>query len=308
MVKSKKQTNKKVLTKKAKKVTLKKAKTTKKVVMKKTKPVKKAVKKALPKKAVAKKKVAIKKVVPKKVVVKKVAPKKPAIKAIKKKIAKVEKEKIVVVKRIEIVKKKIATKEKVEKPKVESQVIPEETSSETTEMKLPYLNHDRIIATDEFIRANKFELRNEQEIIEKFKKEIQSANPFNFKPEVMLDYMSFENAKSFLKEDFVKEVEAGTKQYHHINTIKEAVQDFIDYMVFAWGKALHQRGLSAGRSVDKLSAWLWLLKRDDLADLIVREDLYKPYGSPALIKVCEALNINVPKELIDFSQRTDFAE
>jgi hypothetical protein len=36
-------------------------------------------------------------------------------------------------------------------------------------------------------------------------------------------------------------------------------------------------------------------------DMITNDDLYNPYGSPALIAVCNELGIKVPDELIEFS-------
>ena len=53
----------------------------------------------------------------------------------------------------------------------------------------------------------------------------------------------------------------------------------------------------------KLSAWLWLLNREDLESKIQEDGLYNPYGAPALVEVCKALEINVPESLIEFSKQ-----
>jgi hypothetical protein len=42
--------------------------------------------------------------------------------------------------------------------------------------------------------------------------------------------------------------------------------------------------------------------RDDLRQILDNEDLYNPYGSPALIKVCEEMGITVPISFIEFSK------
>ena len=57
------------------------------------------------------------------------------------------------------------------------------------------------------------------------------------------------------------------------------------YMKFAWGKANNRRGLSAGRSMDHMSAWLWLLGHDEAADAVLAYDMY---GKGWLRAICEA--------------------
>ena len=42
-----------------------------------------------------------------------------------------------------------------------------------------------------------------------------------------------------------------------------------DYMAFAWGKANNNRGISANRSLEHMSAWLWLMGHDAAADQIL---------------------------------------
>ena len=56
-------------------------------------------------------------------------------------------------------------------------------------------------------------------------------------------------------------------------------------MAFAWEKANHRRGISAGRSLDHMSAWLWLLGHDEAADAMLDHD---HYGKPRLRAICEA--------------------
>jgi hypothetical protein len=90
----------------------------------------------------------------------------------------------------------------------------------------------------------------------------------------LINFLSFENAKPHLKEDYVKEVEAGTKQWEQHTTVEKAAEEFLDYMKFAWGKAEDERGISASRSVQKLGMWLWIMNRDDLRRVIEDDDLY----------------------------------
>jgi hypothetical protein len=55
-------------------------------------------------------------------------------------------------------------------------------------------------------------------------------------------------------------------------------------MPFAWEKANDCRGLSANRSIEHMTAWLWMLG-DDLADKM--DGLYEYYGKPCLRAICE---------------------
>jgi len=43
------------------------------------------------------------------------------------------------------------------------------------------------------------------------------------------------------------------------------------------------------------------LGREDLARTIMRDDLYAPYGAPALVKVCDELGILVPANVREFA-------
>ena len=61
--------------------------------------------------------------------------------------------------------------------------------------------------------------------------------------------------------------------------------EMLDYMPFAWKKANDRRSLSAERSLEHMSAWLWLIGRDKAAAQISKHD---QYGKPQLRAICEA--------------------
>ncbi len=164
------------------------------------------------------------------------------------------------------------------------------------------LDYPRIIATEAFIKKNNFKLKPQEEIASRFNDAVANPQFMDFRTEVLLDYLSLANAKPHLKDEYVTEIESGAKEWKQIVSIEEAAQDFLDYMNFAWGKAEDQRGLSASRSIQKLSVWLWLVSREDLCSVIENDDLYNPYGSPALIEVCNMLGIEVPNSVIEFSK------
>lgn len=95
----------------------------------------------------------------------------------------------------------------------------------------------------------------------------------------LLAYLPFEAAKQFLKE------EATGDDWKVLPRDRESIVAQIkDYMSFAWGKANDCRGLSAGRSLNHMQAWLWMLGEEDAAKSL---DDYELYGKPQLRAICE---------------------
>lgn len=152
----------------------------------------------------------------------------------------------------------------------------------------------------EFITTNNLQLnRTEVELEAKLKEESKGFMPFGMDP--LFGIIPLKLAKPYLKEEAYNKYESGEDTWETL-TFEQVVKEFLEYMAFAWGKAFDKRGLSASRSIIKLSAWLWLLGRDDLVQIIDDDDRYNPYGAPALIDVCTELNIKVPDYLIEFSK------
>lgn len=160
--------------------------------------------------------------------------------------------------------------------------------------------HPRILVTEEFVTKNNLTLaRTPEEIMQRMK---DNRGLFDFSSEILVEYLPWEMAKASYKEEYQKEVDSGTKTYVQITDLYEGVQDMLDYMVFGWMKALDQRGISASRTINKVAAWLWLFGRDDLRRLVEDDDIYNPYGAPALIELNKALGIESPEDLIAFAQ------
>jgi hypothetical protein len=115
---------------------------------------------------------------------------------------------------------------------------------------------------------------------------------FGFTTEVFIDFLDYEHAREFLKpdvtaEDWNKNTLALTEQNVRAEMAK--------YMAFAWGKVVDHRGISAGRSVLKMCAWLWILGDEETLSA-VRAASYENYGAPKLLIICERLGFEVPDD------------
>ncbi len=111
-----------------------------------------------------------------------------------------------------------------------------------------------------------------------------------FASEVLLSYLDFEHAREFLKAGTTEE--AWNKEQHTFDepTLKK---DLAEYMDFAWDKVDNHRGISASRSVDKCSTWVWLLGDEALLARVEAAE-YAQYGAPKLAVICEAYGLPVP--------------
>lgn len=116
-------------------------------------------------------------------------------------------------------------------------------------------------------------MRTQDEILKEIKSRTD-ASIFGFDTEVLVFFLDVELAAPFfgdplLAEDWV------------VQTEEKALADSLAYLGFAIGKAENHRGISAGRSVDKLRAWAWVLNRDDVVTAMDEAD-YTNYGAPKL--------------------------
>lgn len=131
-------------------------------------------------------------------------------------------------------------------------------------------------------------MRTQDEIVARIR---EKRSMFGFDAEVLMPHLDFEHAREFIKPVVTKE--EWEKEYPL--TESAAMDAFREYAEFAWGKAQDHRGNSAGRSVEKLEAWTWLVGRDDV--LAQSEAApYPSYGCPKLAIVCEAFGFPVPDD------------
>lgn len=130
-------------------------------------------------------------------------------------------------------------------------------------------------------------MRTAAEIVQRIK---ESKSFFGFEQEALIPYLTFEQARPFLKS------EAKSEEWKPFPLTEESVRaEMAAYMLFAWEKALDHRGLSAGRSVEKLSAWIWLLG-DDVCLSLVEAAEHTNYGAPKLQVICDAFGLPMPDD------------
>lgn len=112
---------------------------------------------------------------------------------------------------------------------------------------------------------------------------------FGFTLDILAEYLAAPELQRFVK--------SGTDLSKHEPTPQTwdgIVGAMREYMEFAWDKARNHRGLSAGRSVLKMQAWLWLLGDSENLEFADKESNYPQYGAPVLRRICEAYGFPIP--------------
>ncbi len=123
----------------------------------------------------------------------------------------------------------------------------------------------------------------QDEIVARIKERRRAEDVFGFEISEYLDWLDFDHAKQFLK-DGVTAAEWIDRPF--APTRERVIQAIRDYMPFAWEKANNQRGISAGRSIMQIQAWLWLLDGRE-REMAPKLSNYSDYGKPQLRAICE---------------------
>lgn len=125
--------------------------------------------------------------------------------------------------------------------------------------------------------------RTQEEIVKRIQ-ERKEEDFFGFERVTYMAYLDLEHMASFLDPREVIE--------SHDPSLIDPVDEIKNYMDFTWEKANNKRGLSAGRSVDRMVAWLWLAGENRLSDWASDSDNYYHYGKPILEKICDYYGID----------------
>lgn len=118
---------------------------------------------------------------------------------------------------------------------------------------------------------------------------------FGFYGEVIVPRLKYDDAKEWLQDD-VTESDFREMVEEYPKTKDAIIEELRDYMDFAWGKCEDERGISAGRSINKIAAWLMILD-DDLWQELHKGDDFYPYGAPLLAKVCDKYGFDAPETI-----------
>jgi len=107
--------------------------------------------------------------------------------------------------------------------------------------------------------------------------------------DVLLRALDFGNARPYLKDGVTEEQWNTGGKYADIDA------DAREYYHFALGKMRDHRGLSAVRSVEKLTEFAWLLGRDDVVAAMKDAD-YANYGAPKVHAFATGFGLAWPDE------------
>lgn len=128
-------------------------------------------------------------------------------------------------------------------------------------------------------------MRTQAEVKARFD-ERKPNDPLGFEISEYVDYMSFEDARPFFKDEVPDEKVRECLLPLERDSIIKVMHD---YMEFAWGKANDCRGISANRSILHCIAWIWLAGDTEFAaevDRMMNEE-YQHYGKEILVAICE---------------------
>jgi hypothetical protein len=131
-------------------------------------------------------------------------------------------------------------------------------------------------------------MRTQEEIVARV---IEKRDEFlNFEPEVLIPFLKYEYAKRFLKD------EVTVDDWDPDLLTKEIIlSQAKTYMAeYGWDKAENHRGISAGRTVQKMEVWMWLLGNDKMVAVCQDDSMYPQYGAPILKAICKEYNWPIP--------------
>lgn len=113
--------------------------------------------------------------------------------------------------------------------------------------------------------------RTQDEIVARIRT-VADQDFFGFRYGVLVMALNFEHACEFLVED-------AADDGWEVADAETVDREAREYYAFALGKIADHRGISAKRSVDRLTEYAWLLGRDDVVAAMDAAD-YPQYGAP----------------------------
>ncbi|MGW5259624.1 hypothetical protein ACWEQG_01535 [Microbispora sp. NPDC004025] len=118
---------------------------------------------------------------------------------------------------------------------------------------------------------------------------IQNDDFFGFRTEVLVGALEYEHARGFLKPETTAE------EWGPAPDDEAILAQARDYYQFALDKIRDHRGISASRSVAKLTEFAWLLGKDDVVTAMDQAD-YAQYGAPKIKAFATGLGLAWPPD------------
>ena len=126
-------------------------------------------------------------------------------------------------------------------------------------------------------------MRTQDEILEQLTV-IEKGDVLGFGRSVLIDFLDYEHAAPFLKEEVTK------AEWDEVRK-DEPLAEIRDYLPFAWEKANNYHGISAYRSLVKIEQWAWMSGNEELMRM-VNSDSYGAYGKNQLRAVTVHLGMD----------------
>jgi len=129
-------------------------------------------------------------------------------------------------------------------------------------------------------------MKTQEEILKRIDEIEKSGDDFfGFQTSDLMSFLDYEHAKPFLN--------GNVKESDWEQETRTPKQVMLEYLEFAFEKAYGERGLSAARSMDHYTSWLWLDGDETLYPTLKN---YTQYGLPQLWKICKYLGVNPIEE------------
>lgn len=134
-------------------------------------------------------------------------------------------------------------------------------------------------------------MRTQEQIVERMN---AIAIGLNFGGDVLVEFLDFDHAKPNLRPDVTAEMWAESQAQNTRDTVLDQMRKYM--AEYGWPKCIDHRGISAGRTVQKMAAWMWLLGDDEGVAFAENEDNYPNYGAPVLKFICERYGFDIPND------------
>lgn len=138
-------------------------------------------------------------------------------------------------------------------------------------------------------------MRTEAEIVDRINL-IRGTNAdwAGFRQEVLFSALSWEALVPYLREGLTEEEKAEAQANRAGRDEAWLLNEAQEYFHFAIGKIIDHRGISASRSVEKLTEFAWLMGKDDLVKAM-DETEYSKYGAPIVLLFGRGMGFSLPK-------------